>query len=108
MMTASHAASSSKSVVARSRSAATSSRTAAALDVADVGLAAVDGGGLLLVDLEADRAEAVGGELDQQREADVAEADDADARRRATRSGLLISSLIIKGLPREARPESGG
>ena len=48
--------------------------------VADVRFAAVDRLGLARVDLEADGAQALSRELDRQRQPDVAQADDADAR----------------------------
>jgi hypothetical protein len=48
--------------------------------VADVGLAAVDEVGLAGVDLEADGAQALAGELDGQRQADVAQPDHTHPR----------------------------
>ena len=49
-------------------------------DVGDVGLAPIDGVDLALIEVDAGRDEAGAGELDRERQADVAEADDADAR----------------------------
>ena len=68
------------SVVARSRPALTHAATSVGLDVEDVAAAGVDLRDLRCVDVEAGHVEPGLGELHGQRQADVAETDDADPR----------------------------
>ena len=68
------------SVVADSRPARWNSIDVARRHVRNVRLAAVDGGDLSAVQIDADRGKPGAGEFDRQRQADVAQSDHADAR----------------------------
>ena len=69
-----------KSVGGREEAGARGGGDARGVEVLDVPLAAADGGHLLGVDVEAEDLEPALGEGEREREADVAEADDADER----------------------------
>ena len=79
MLMVSSVATTLKSVVALRRLSRTSLRDQLAGHIGDVGVAAVHRGDLRRVDIDADGVEAGAPKLHGQRQADVAESDDADA-----------------------------
>ena len=79
MLTVSSVSTTAKSVVARRRLSRTSARDLLRRHVGDVRLAAVDRVDLPGVEIDADGLEAGARELDGERQADVAEPDDAGA-----------------------------